>query len=140
MNLQKKIPVSPKRIKETVLRTFASEGVKKSGAITVCFINDKRIRQLNLRFFGRNRPTDVIAFDFGPGDPGDEALAEIAVSTDTAIANAEIFKTSAVYELYLYVVHGILHILGYEDKNLKERAKMQRKAEKILTKLRIKEK
>ncbi|KPK97483.1 MAG: hypothetical protein AMJ95_08760 [Omnitrophica WOR_2 bacterium SM23_72] len=81
---------------------------------------------MNLRFLHKNQPTDVLAFDSG----------EIVVSTDAAIRNAKIFKTEPLYELYLYVVHGLLHILGFKDRTQKQRAHMQQKAEQILGTLR----
>jgi probable rRNA maturation factor len=47
--------------------------------------------------------------------------ADIIVSTDTALRNAKIFKTTPSYELSLYSIHGLLHLLGYDDHSLKDR-------------------
>ncbi|MFH0826308.1 MAG: rRNA maturation RNase YbeY [Candidatus Omnitrophota bacterium] len=121
-NHQKKIPLHPKRIKQAILKALSSESIKRPGEITVCFVSDLTIRKMNLRFLGKDQPTDVLAFDSG----------EIAVSTDAAIRHAKIFGTSPLYELYLYVVHGLLHILGYQDRTRKQREHMQEKAENIL--------
>ena len=134
-NLQKKIPINPKRIKKAVLKTLSSEGLRKSGEITICFVNDREIRKLNLFYLGQNQPTDVIAFDNPPNKK--EILADIAISTDTAVRNAKIFKTTPLYEMYLYIIHGILHILGYADKTAPQRRIMQGKANHILKKLYI---
>lgn len=134
-NLQKKIPINPKRIKKAVLKALSSEGLRKSGEITICFVNDREIRKLNLFYLGQNQPTDVIAFDNPPNKK--EILADIAISTDTAVRNAKIFKTTPLYEMYLYIIHGILHILGYADKTAPQRRIMQEKADNILNKLNI---
>jgi probable rRNA maturation factor len=134
-NLQNKIPINLKRIKKAAFKTLFSEGLKKSGEITVCFVNDKEIKELNLLYLGQNKPTDVIAFDNSQNKK--EILADIAISTDTAARNAKIFKTTPLYEIHLYVVHGILHILGYADKTAPQRRIMQEKADNILNKLNI---
>lgn len=138
-NLQKKIPISPKRTKEAVLSALSSQDIKKSGEITVCFVNDKKIRRLNSRFHGRDASTDVLAFDIGspPGMPGG-VFADIVVSAETAARNAVAYNTSSSYEAYLYVVHGVLHILGWQDRNTRERNRMQARAEAVLAKSKIK--
>ena len=114
------------------------EGVKKSGEITLCFINDSEIRELNLMYLSKNCSTDVIAFDNSLDNKEGILLGDIAVSTDTAIRNARIYKTTPSYEIYLYVIHGVLHLLGYDDKTQKERKIMQSKANHIISTLSIK--
>jgi len=59
-------------------------------------------------------------------------LADIVISTDTAIRNAQTFKTTPVYELYLYIIHGLLHILGYKDKSKKEKLIIHKREESLL--------
>ena len=130
-NLQKKIPINPKRITKTVLKILSQEGIKKSGEITVCFVNDTKIKELNLRYLGKNNPTDVIAFDIAEPKRPDKIFADIIISTDRAIDDARIYKTSPLYELYLYVIHGMLHLLGYDDKSKKDRLIMHKKEESL---------
>ncbi len=153
-SFQKKIPVYPKRIKKTILKILSKEGLKKSGAITVCFVNERKIKKLNLKYHNKNAPTDVLTFDLSDkkialGDNSmrfsvvrkvpytflhhkKNLLADIVVSTDAAIQNARAFKTTPFYELNLYVIHGILHLLGYDDKTSKKRRIMDKKADYIL--------
>jgi probable rRNA maturation factor len=106
------------------------EGVRKPGVVTICFINRQQIKEINLQYLAKYEPTDVIAFDLS--DKKDEIFADIAVSTDAAYANASSYKTSAAYEACLYVVHGMLHILGYKDSTARQKILMQQKAEDIL--------
>src|SRR4030042_1370702 len=111
INSPKKIPINPRRIKKAILKVLSSEGLRKSGEITICFVGDEKIKGFNKKYRGQNYPTDVLAFDTsGPIDRG-RIFADIMVSVDTAIRNAEIFKTTPLYELYLYVIHGFLHLL-----------------------------
>jgi probable rRNA maturation factor len=128
-NFQKKIPVYPKRIKKTILKILSKEGLKKSGAITVCFVNERKIRKLNLKYHNKNTPTDVLAFDLSDKE---DLLADIVVSTDAAIQNAKSLKTTPFYEINLYVIHGILHLLGYDDKNNKNSLIMHKKEQYFL--------
>ena len=131
-NLQKRIPINPKRIIKTVLKILSLEGIRKSGEITICFVNDPKIKELNLRYLAKNNPTDVIAFDIaGPKSFG-EIFADIVISTDRAIDNAGAFHTRPLFELYLYVIHGVLHILGYDDRNIKDKLLMRKKEAHLL--------
>jgi probable rRNA maturation factor len=131
-NLQSKVDVNSKAIVKTVKNVLLSEGIKKAGEISLFFVNDKKIAELNRKHLKEKGPTDVIAFDLsGPIRP-DEIFADIVVSTDRAVDNAKIFGTNSGFELRLYAAHGVLHILGYDDRTLKQRREMQKIAEDIL--------
>lgn len=138
-NLQKKIPINPKNIKKAFLAVLSQEGIRKSGEITVCFVKDRKIKELNLRYLGENNPTDVIAFDVTEKnkESKQDILADIVISTDRVVANARIFNTTASYELYLYVIHGMLHLLGYNDRTARQRKVMASKASRIMSALSI---
>ncbi len=132
-NLQKRISVNPGKMRDLARLIFSREGVSKKGEITICFMGDREIRELNLLYLGRYEPTDVIAFDLSAGKK--EILADIAISADTAIRNAKIYRTSKLYELNLYVIHGILHALGYDDRTAKQRKVMETKTAHIFSKI-----
>lgn len=135
-NLQDKITIKPKRIKELVLKSLSLVGIKKKKVnINICFLDDKEIKKLNQRFLAKNIPTDVIAFNLSSNKK--TILADIAISTETAIRNAKIFKTSPFYEIYLYIIHGLLHILGYDDRTKRQKKIIQRKTKYILNKLKL---
>jgi probable rRNA maturation factor len=88
------------------------------------------MRNLNRSFLKHDQTTDVLAFGRLKGA---EALcADIAVSADTALRNCRVYGTTPQEELYLYIIHGVLHLLGYDDKTAGQRALMQKKAEEIL--------
>lgn len=129
-NFQKKIPINPARIKKKILKVFSEEALKKSCEITICFVNDKKIRELNLKYLAKNEATDVLAFDITDKKDKDKMFADIVISTDTALRNAGIYKTTALDEVNLYLVHGALHLLGYDDRSLRDR-QLMRKKEKI---------
>ena len=127
INLQKKVPIYPQKIKKPILKALKEEGEKEEGEITVCFTNDALIRKLNARYLRKNKPTDVLAFDItNPKDKG-QLSADIVISSDTAIRNARVFKTTPFYELSLYSIHGLLHLLGYNDHSRKDKKIMRGK-------------
>jgi probable rRNA maturation factor len=137
-NLQKTIAVNSRvllAIRKVIRKTWELEGRKnRSGEITVCLVNNRRMRKLNLQYLGQDKPTDVLAFNLTSKGSKSYAppVADIIVSTESAISNARIFKTCALYELLLYVVHGLLHVFGYEHKNSRQQKTMQNKAARIL--------
>ncbi|MDP2653916.1 MAG: rRNA maturation RNase YbeY [Candidatus Omnitrophota bacterium] len=111
-NRQTIVRISPARIKALARTALRAEGVKHA-RLCVVFVDDRAIRILNRRFLKRSYATDVLAFDLTSGDGPLEG--EIAVSVQTAVRQARIYRTSLRHELDLYVVHGILHLTGYDD-------------------------
>jgi len=125
-NLQNKIVIHPRKIKNLIRKILKGEKVKDSGWINICFVNNALIKKFNAKFLKTNSATDVLAFNLGPGKK--VILADIMISTDTAIKQAAVFKTTPNYELLLYLAHGVLHILGYNDRS-KAQIKLMRKKE-----------
>jgi probable rRNA maturation factor len=132
-NLQKTIPINPKKIKEIILEILSGESAASCGQINVCFVSDKEIRKLNWKYLGQNTATDVLAFDLS--DKKNEIIADIFVSTEKAVANAKLFKSTPFSENHLYVIHGLLHILGYNDSTEKETLAMRQKEKKYLSRI-----
>ncbi|MEW6546098.1 MAG: rRNA maturation RNase YbeY [Bacillota bacterium] len=89
------------------------EKADKSGTVSVALVGDEQIRELNRRFLDRDRPTDVLAFPLGTGEPG--AWGEVVVSVDTARRQAAERNGGLQEELLLLAVHGTLHLLGQDD-------------------------
>ncbi len=110
------------RIARKVLKKTGSGGLS---SLEVLFVNDPGIRKLNKRFKGLNRVTDVLSFALGD-------VGSIAISLDTASRNSKIFGTLFYEEAIRYVIHGILHLFGYDDHTKSNRLKMSRKEDRIL--------
>jgi len=124
-NLQKKLPINPKKISKLISKILKDEKIKKSGFINICFVNNPLIKKYNSKFLKVKDPTDVLAFDLS--EKNGNILADIMISTDIAIANSVKFNTTASYELLLYVAHGVLHILGYNDQSRLQKKLMRKK-------------
>lgn len=105
-----------------------------SKEILIVFCDNKAIKKLNKIFFNRNTATDVIAF------PLDDEfslnyLGEVVISVEEAVKRCREYGNTWRKELILYVIHGILHILGYDDTLIIKKKIMEEKQEKILAKL-----
>ncbi len=101
------------RVARAVLR---GEGIR-SGTVSLAFVGARRMRSLNRQWFGKDRPTDVIAFGLGaPGHHGTGApvLGDIYICPDVAARNARRYAVSPGQELVRLVIHGVLHVLGYD--------------------------
>ena len=86
--------------------------------MSIAYVDDETIRRLNSKYLGRGNATDVLAFDLSDGPEGDgEAglLGEVIVSAERAAGEAERRGISPVDEVALYTVHGLLHLLGFDD-------------------------
>ncbi len=130
-NLQKRLPIPKMRIKNLILKILKGEGFNKPGYINICFTDNLLIKKLNTKFLRANSATDVLAFNLSDKKTG-ALLADIVISTDTAISNAQSFKTTAGNELLLYVTHGLLHILGFNDRTKAQTQLMRKKEEEYV--------
>ena len=90
--------------------------------IDVVLVSDRKISELHRRFMHIRGPTDVITFQHG----------EIFISVETARCQAEAFGTSLQDELRLYLVHGLLHLHGFDDHEQAARRRMQSVQKKIV--------
>ncbi|OQB10714.1 MAG: Endoribonuclease YbeY [Candidatus Omnitrophica bacterium ADurb.Bin205] len=127
-NLQQKVSVSPGVIKKIFKKILKKEKIGASGEIVVSFVTNHLIRKLNSRYLKKYSFTDVLAFETTALFNKKGFYADIIISVDTARRNSKIYKTALSYELKLYAVHGLLHLLGY-DHNLAKNNRLMRKKE-----------
>jgi len=106
----------------------------KSFCISVVFCDNKFISKLNRKFFKKSRATDVISFPLRD-DEISKYLGEIVISVEQAKRMCDFYGKKWREELTLYLIHGILHLVGYNDIKKKERTIMERKQEEILSEL-----
>lgn len=113
-------------IKKIAFELLKKESKIKKSKINILLADNKSIKKINLEFLKINKPTDVIAFNLSKNKY--TLNADIIISTETAASNAKKYNTNFYYELFLYVAHGILHTLGFDDKTKKETEIMFKKA------------
>jgi len=114
------------------LEELGLEGVEVSLYIT----DDEEIRELNRTYRNKDRPTDVLSFPFGEEVGGVKLLGEIVISQDTALRQAQKLGHSLREEVRRLVVHGLVHLLGYDhEKGLEEERKFRKVEEFLLGRL-----
>ena len=112
-------------IKKISRKVLKGEGKEEN--ISLVFIGSERMRELNERYRGKNRVTDVLTCG--------EDLKEIVICLSEVKKNARRFKSSFNKELALVLVHGILHLLGYDHEKSEKKAEKMREKEKYYLKL-----
>lgn len=117
---------------------LSMEGVREGAQLSVVFVDDESMRRLNREYRRLNRATDVLAFPMTEGGRHEDApeggllLGDVVISLERAACNAERNGNGLEEEVRLLVVHGVLHILGYDHSNKKERGRMRRRQEEII--------
>lgn len=130
-------PVDEEMLRRAALATLLHQNAP-SVEVAVVVTDDESLRELNRRFRGIDAPTDVLAFPDetrGPfvGAPGfPRYLGDVVISFPRAQEQAGQAGHPVEAELQLLVVHGVLHLLGYDDQSEPERAKMWAAQEAIL--------
>lgn len=129
-NQQDRLKIYPDLIPIIVKQVLDEEKIY-CDEVSITFVDKQEISRLHLQFFNDPSPTDCITLPID--DPNEETpylvLGEIFVSTDAAIEYAEENGVSPYNELALYVIHGLLHLIGYNDLEEQEE-KAMREAEK----------
>lgn len=93
-----------------------------SGILSIVITNDTYMQTLNRDFFGKERPTDVIAFPLDDAD--DDIWGELYINTERAAEQAKEYRVSVPEETARLLVHGVLHLHGYDDLDIASRERM----------------
>ncbi len=105
--------------------------------LTLVLTNDEEVHGLNHQYRGVDAPTDVLSFQLNEldADSGNVYLGDVIISLDRAVTQAQVKGYSLIDELYLLVVHGVLHLLGYDHADEAEMATMWKVQGEILAQL-----
>ncbi|MBI2166797.1 MAG: rRNA maturation RNase YbeY [Candidatus Omnitrophica bacterium] len=137
-NRQKRIRILRPRLLRRVREVLARLGWKRAG-LSLLLVDDAEIRRLHRRFLGQDRATDVLAFGQQEGKPfpgrGTPFLGDVVVSVETARRAGPEYGNRWDEELLLYLCHGILHLMGWQDSTPAQRARMDRKQQNLLRKV-----
>jgi probable rRNA maturation factor len=127
--------VSARGLERLVRTALIAEGVEQA-EIGVILVDDRRIAAVHRRWLGLAGPTDVITFDLSAGivgPPGADGLAgDIVVSTETARRMARAVGWTPRQELAYYIVHGVLHLTGYDDRTAADRRQMRARERAVM--------
>ena len=111
------------------LKIMAESESRKLGNINIIFCSDPYILDINKKYLKHNYYTDIITFDYcdGPVLSGD-----LFISVDSVLANSETYKTDFSDELNRVIIHGVLHLVGYDDQTDEQKAVMRDKEDYYL--------
>ncbi|EAQ78661.1 rRNA maturation RNase YbeY [Blastopirellula marina] len=110
-------------VRQAIAAVFAGESIE-AYEVSVALVDDAEIHEVNRRFLQHDYPTDVVTFNLSADD--DLLEGEIVISCQYAAAEAEKYQWPAKHETLLYVIHGALHLVGYDDHEDEDRLTMRR--------------
>ena len=119
------------RLRKIAVEILKLLSVPRKCELCVSFIDDREMRELNKRYRNINRTTDVLSFPQGEG-PDYTLLGDVAISLETAERRSKAYGITIHEEINKLIVHGILHLLGYNHKKKKETDVMRQKEEELL--------
>lgn len=125
-----KMPKIKKRETTAWIKQVAQSYGKKVGDIGYMFVDDEKILEVNREYLQHDYYTDIITFDYCEDD---ELNGDLVISLDTVRTNAELFGKTYEEELYRVIIHGVLHLIGINDKGPGEREIMEAAENKALS-------
>lgn len=132
---QKSIAVDASQLRSAVKAALALGGIDE-GVVTVVIVDDPTIHELNARHLEHDYPTDVISFLIE--QEGSRIEGDIVASADTATREAPKYGWTAADELLLYVIHGALHLAGFDDLEPSKKKAMRAAEQKVLAQFHLK--
>jgi probable rRNA maturation factor len=129
------------RARPIARETIAAAAAAKKGSpgegwdVSLCLADDAALRALNLSWRGIDKPTNVLSFPAAPGRPGDATLGDIALAYETLAREAEDLGVSLADHYRHLLVHGFLHLVGYDHEADAEAERMETLETRILAQL-----
>jgi len=136
-NQQSTIPIEVKRIRKMAKSILSFLNIPNH-ELSILLLDDKGITEINKKYLNRNRPTNVISFSLTEGEFGNinpQVLGDVVISVEKALEQAEINGKTPGEEISFLLIHGILHLLGYDHIRGKGERKRMRGKEKEVYKV-----
>ncbi len=102
---------------------------RQKASISVVFTGDLLSRRINRRFLSHDRPTDVLSFPLGEGK---NIEGEIYVNLEKAARQARTYRVTAANEVARLIIHGVLHLLGYDDRTASPARRMKEREDRYV--------
>ena len=115
----------------SVCKNIFMDSNENEASITIIFSNDYKLRNLKNKYFREDVFTDTISFNLE--EEGDPIEGEVYISLERVSENAKTFKQDFITEIKRVIIHGCLHLLGYNDQSLKDKTKMVQLEETYLS-------
>ena len=126
--------IKPLKLRNTHIKRYIklliNSEIKEAGDITVILCSDKYLLDINIKYLNHNYYTDIITFNYIDGNT---ISGDLFISIERVKENSEEFNTSLIKELYRVIFHGLLHLIGYNDKTDEEQKIMRAKEDLYLS-------
>jgi len=119
----------PKSLLKKYISLLINSEFKKVGEISIILCSDKYLLEINIEYLKHNYYTDIITFNYVEGNL---ISGDLFISIDRVKENSIVFNTGLIKELYRVIFHGILHLIGYNDKTEEEKRIMKTKEDLYL--------
>ena len=126
------VPLDEPLLAALARHVLEAEDVDPSAELSILFVGPDHIRRLNARYAGDDYATDVLAFPMMEDDEDTVLLGDVVVCPEIAQANAAKAGGTLDRELRMLVVHGTLHLLGYDHQNDAQRAAMDKRTNEVM--------
>ena len=123
-NEDTKFTFKQKRLTSRWLKLVAESEIRRMGDISIIFCSDNYILDVNMKYLQHDYFTDIITFDYCEGD---RMNGDLFISVDSVRENAQFYGTEFENELNRVIVHGLLHLIGYDDHTEEDIAVMRSK-------------
>jgi probable rRNA maturation factor len=127
------LPLASRKIDMIVRTVLAGQKIRRA-EISVAVVGDKRMADFAEQYVHKRYRTDVFSFDLGKSTES-QLLGQLIVNSQLARDKAKKFKVESGAELALYIVHGLLHLCGYDDHRVADAVAMHKQTHKYLLKL-----
>ena len=138
-NSQKKHKLDVRRFRKNFNIVLRELGCGRNSEVSILFVGDEQIREINKIYLQRDRPTNVISFSMADGacsQINPHLLGDIIISLDTAFRDGEKEGLDFMAEVEFLAIHGLLHLLGYEHEDTcPDKARKMRRREQELFRL-----
>lgn len=128
-NNEVKFTINNKLLLKSWIKQVASKFDRETGDLNIIFCSDDKLLEINRQFLGHNYYTDIITFDYCKDDTIE---GELYISIDTVKANAIEYKQLFLDELHRVIIHGVLHLCGFDDHSNNQKHQMREKENEAL--------
>ena len=130
---EQEVPINEARSAALVRHTLSSEDLDDNSELSVLFVTAGHIRRLNKRFAGNDYATDVLAFPMMDEDDETFLLGDVVVCPEVAEKNAHKLGHGVGKEIDTLLVHGTLHLLGYDHQGVDDKERMDKRVTEVLS-------
>lgn len=120
---------------KSIVKQVINEEQQKCHEVSICFVDTANICELHEQFFDDPSPTDCISFPMDEEGEPYRVLGEVFVCPETALEYAKSHQLDPYEETTLYIVHGLLHLMGYRDMDEEDIVQMRQAEQRHMTKL-----